>query len=260
MKKSFIFLFLALIIVSSAFVLAAGSGGGGVRKSVSSAKDDDKDQRMTVTNPVTDIDKNVSTKRELPEQASRGKGLKCGHLSTVRERVSCRLKLGREEAYEDNEISFLPEECRALEGGKQEKCIDKYNKTQRCWKFPVGDERIKCVKENLELKKSHKDEKLECRKLDGEEKGRCVQELKDKSYDLIKFRFYDLEERAEELKEKGVANEDDVVELVAALEEKKIEFNNASTIKEKKRIILEVRKIWKDFVKKIREGAKVNAE
>ncbi len=250
MRKSII-LFIVILLVSSALVFAAGSGGGGVRKSVSS-RDIDNDQ-VAVTKPVIGIDRNASVKRELPEQASRGKGLKCGHLSTVRERVDCRLKLQKDELYEENELLYLPEECRALEGEEQDKCIENYQKTQRCWKFPVGDARINCVKENLELKRSHKEEKQRCKQLEGDERKECVQKFKESAYDLIKFRFYDLEERAEKLKERGLASESDVVELVTALEEKKIEFNNASTVREKKRIILEVRQLWKEFIKKVRK-------
>ena len=211
------------------------------------------ERRSTKMIAVANVaDRTASGKRELPEQASRGKGLKCGHLSTVRERVDCRLKLERDELYEENELLYLPEECRALEGDEQDKCIENYQKTQRCWKFPVGDARINCVKENLKLK-TLKEEKESCKNKTGDERKICVNDYKKKAFDLVKFRFYDLEERAEELKEKEIADEEDVINLVSALEEKKAEFNNTSTIKEKKRIILEVRQLWKDFVRKVKK-------
>lgn len=257
MKKYFVFLFLALIIVSSAFVFAAGSGGGGVIKraktdSAASVENEEDNSAKDVTvKDAEEMGKIIDVRaKDLKEK----QGLKCGDLDATKERVKCRLKLSDDAYNEENKLSYLPEECRAItDEEKQNKCIEIYKKTQRCWSFQIGEGRIKCVKENLGLIRSHREEKVECRKLDGEERGKCISNLKEKSYDLVKFRFYDLEERAEKLKEKGLANEDDVVELIAALEEKKIEFNNTTTINDKKRIILEVRQLWKDFVLKIKE-------
>ncbi len=65
---------------------------------------------------------------------------------------------------------------------------------------------------------------------------------------MIKFRFYDLEERAEEMEELGVS-EELISEFVTNLEMKKQEFNNAKTKEERKQIILDVRKLWQDFIK-----------
>ncbi len=75
--------------------------------------------------------------------------LKCGNLKIVKERVKCRLTIQDYELAQEQELQYLPEECRALTDKKE--CINRYKLTQRCWKFPVGDKRIDCVKENLKL-------------------------------------------------------------------------------------------------------------
>lgn len=245
MKKILLFIFIMMIILSSYDIFAAGSGGGGrVIKRSQTTQETSQQETNEIQQKIVDL----------------SQGLKCGNLVSREERVRCRFNLENEEYARENELSYLPEECRDLTGERKNNCISLYKKTQRCWKFSVGDARIKCVKENLGLVRSHREEKIECRKIDGEERGKCISNLREKAFDLVKFRFYDLEERAEKLKDKGVASEDDVVKLVAALEEKKIEFNNASTISEKKKIILDVRQIWKDFVLKIKRGEKENAE
>ena len=86
----------------------------------------------------------------------------------------------------------------------------------------------------------------------GTERAQCISDVREKAFNLIKFRFYDLEERAEKLLEQGRVSQEDVVLLVSKLEEKKVEFNNAATIAQKRAIILEVRQIWREFAGKIK--------
>ena len=228
MKKIFILLFIALVLLNS--IYAAGGGGGG--RVIKRAQ---IEEQQTVQKPVEDL----------------SQGLKCGNLAVREERVKCRLNLEDEEYAKENELSYLPEECRDLTGEKRNNCINLYKKTQRCWKFPAGESRIQCVRENLNLGRNLSQEIKGC---DGKgtERSQCISDVREKVFNVIKFRFYDLEERAEKLLEEGRVSQEDVVLLVSKLEEKKVEFNNASTTAQKRAIILEVRQIWKEFVGKIK--------
>ena len=183
----------------------------------------------------------------VPEEPKKDEEIvKCGNLNTIKERVKCRLELKDYELSQEQGLNYLPEECRKLTFRKE--CISRYEQSQKCWKFPVGDERINCVKDNLNLG-NIKNEIAICNIKTSKDKTECRELIEEKVYDLIKFRFYDLEERAEGLIDKGV-NTELVADFVSEIELKKIEFNDAKTKEEKKEIILEVRKIWIDFIKK----------
>ena len=232
MNKNFIFLMIILIIISSAFVFAAGSGGGG--RVINRAETEPPEIVQIEQKPVNELDR-----------------LKCGDLDSRVERVRCRIKLEDEDYAKENELQYLPEECRDLSKDKKSRCINIYKKTQRCWQFPVGESRLQCVRESLNLGRVLSSEIKICDSK-GTERVQCISDVREKVFDLIKFRFYDLEERAEKLLKDGKIDEETVVQFVADLEIKKVEFNNAATIKEKKETILEVRQIWKEFVKKIK--------
>ena len=98
------------------------------------------------------------------------------------------------------------------------------------------------------------EEKKACSELTGEEKSVCVRELKNKVYNLIKWKFYDLEERAEDFMIRGLVDKDSVVDFIVKTEEKKVKFNEANSKEERKNIILDVRVAWTDLVKKIKEN------
>ncbi len=85
-------------------------------------------------------------------------------------------------------------------------------------------------------------------------KAKCGAELRKGVYGIIKFRFYNLEEKAEEYLEEGKAGLDDVVEIVTLLEGKKQEFNKAKTIDERKKIILNARAAWKEFEDSVKKN------
>lgn len=236
MKKILLFIFIMMIILSSYDALAAGSGGGGrVIKRAQTSQETSQQETNEVQQKVVDL----------------SQGLKCGNLASREERVRCRLNLEDEEYAKENELSYLPEECRDLAGERKNNCISLYKKTQRCWQFSVGESRLQCVRENLNLGRSLSAEIRNC-DARGTERAKCISDVREKTFNLIKFRFYDLEERAEKLAEEGKVSSDDLVLLVTKLEEKKVEFNNAATIAQKRAIVLEVRQIWKEFVKKVR--------
>ena len=179
--------------------------------------------------------------------------LKCGNLGTLKERISCRLGLEKDEQEKELELYYLPEECRTLSGSARGICIARYKSVQTCWKFPIGDERVSCVKRAMKLG-TIQEEKEACNKLTGEEKSTCVRELKNKVYDLIKWHFYDSEERAEDFMNRGLVDKETVTDYIEKTEQNKAKFNEAKTKEQRKDIILAVKKDWQEFAHIVREN------
>ncbi len=194
------------------------------------------------------IDEKIKEEKVKDEE-----GLKCWNLNTLKDRVKCRLEQEEEEQEEELELYYFPEECNALIGASRGICIARYKSVQTCWKFPVGQERVSCVKRAIRLE-AIQEEKEKCDTLKGMNKSICIREVKNKNYDLIKWRFYDLEERAEDFMTRGLADKEPVVDFIVKTEENKVKFNEADSKEKRKNIILDVRKDWKSFVNKIREN------
>lgn len=147
-------------------------------------------------------------------------------------------------------MQYLPEECRTIgDSAVRDQCVELYRKLQVCWEFPVGPDRIGCVKKIIKLG-DVATEVTACNRLPKNEIADCSITLRSKVWSLIKFRFYDLEERAEELLERG-APLDAVANFVAAQEAAKERFNLATTKEQRRAIILEVRAAWRQFVQTV---------
>ena len=206
MKIILLSILIVVLLISGHEIFAAGGGGGG-----KTVKRTEVPQEVDVIQPAKQ--KTVDLSQEL----------KCGNLSSRGERVRCRLSLEDEEYARENEILYLPEECRDMVEEKKNNCINLYKKTQRCWQFPVGESRLQCVRENLNLGRIFSTEIKTC-DAKGTERAKCISEIREKAFNLIKFRFYDLEERAEKISEEGKVSSEDVVLLVSMLEEKSVIF------------------------------------
>ena len=174
--------------------------------------------------------------------------LQCGDLASLRERIACRLKLEPVGIARENEIRYLPELCRAA-SGEQEKtsCIALYRSFAPCWVTPPGAERTACAKSVLGLVTDIKESAIGCKDQDEPARSECLGALRVKVYDLVLFRIYDLEERAEELSKLGVPFEA-IVDLSVAVEERKAVFKKAGTKEERKNAVLEVRAAWQKFL------------
>ncbi len=151
---------------------------------------------------------------------------------------------------------YLPEECRPLTSGKKETCVARYRALQPCWKNPVGLERSRCAAEKLELKGTIAAQLKECLKKQGADRAVCQAAVRDKVFAMIKFRLYDLSERAEDLIEKGVSR-DVVGDLVVAMETNKQTFNGATSYAARQKILNNARASWKKFVAKTKGKEKV---
>ncbi len=165
---------------------------------------------------------------------------KCSELQTRKARLKCRINLP-----EENEYDYLPEECRALSGSARGNCTANYQKAQKCWQFDRDERRFECARNEFALK-NIANERAECEAL-GTNKSICMRQLREKVDLLVKFRIYNLEDKAGRLKNKGVS-EDRVVDLIAALEDKKLAYNAAGTKDGKKKVLKEVRELWRVFV------------
>jgi len=182
---------------------------------------------------------------ELP-----GNRLKCGGYLDIEDRVRCRVSL-REDLETANEYeNFFPEECRTRADGHT-LCLQVYRNVQRCWAYSHGQERISCVKEELELG-NIREERQRCKALTGEEGENCTSTLTRKVYDLVKFRLYDLEEEAEGFLEDGRITEEESIDFIVQMEKGKVAFNAAKNTQERKDVLLWARKQWIGLLQKLR--------
>jgi hypothetical protein len=169
--------------------------------------------------------------------------LKCSDLPTMRERIACRIKLKQE-----NELNYLPEECRVLTGLERAKCINNYKTTILCFNKESDAERVNCARRAIGLQIAT----IQQAKLDCKGNQTCLNELKEKVFTLIKFRFYNLEYKAQEIMRKYNISESIVVNFISSIESKKQEFNNATSIEEKKRIVQDVMNLWRQFIDQVK--------
>jgi len=164
--------------------------------------------------------------------------LKCGGLLEIKDRVRCRINLENEQEEYQN---FFPEECRNHKD--PDKCLQIYRSVSECWDLITSKKRINCLKEKINLKENEICTSIECKK-----------ELNEKILTMIKLRFYNLEEQAEILEERGLLNKEPIIDFVAEIEQKKLEFNDAKNKQEMKQIIQDVRILWKNLIKNIKQN------
>ena len=208
--------FILLIVVQTAFGVYGVYGGSRVEKQPSSTAYAQKGQ--------------VSTEEFVDESK-----LKCRDNETLKERVRCRLR----NVLSEEKLDYMPEECKALEGKKRKDCLLTYEKVHKCLFLPNKTARYNCLKNKLEID-DIETEKMNCADLT------CKTKLREKVFNYVKFRLYELQEKAEKLLERG-ADEIEVVDFIAKLDGAKVEFNNATSIDAKKAVLKKVQGQWKEF-------------
>ena len=179
------------------------------------------------------------TATETAPVQEQSQDLKCGGYMMLEERVRCRLNLREEQAAEYE--NFFPEECRSWED--KNKCVALYQSVQSCWEFPTSAARISCLKNSVQVGE------VAAMKSSCAGNKTCLAALQDKVNLLIKLRFYNLEEAAEEFLEAGQLSTEKVVDFVIKMEQSKIAFNQAQTMEERKGIVLQVRKYWIELIR-----------
>lgn len=253
--------FLLMLLVIAPLVLSAGSGGGGSVPTTACTQDTwscsswgpcQRDETQTRTCYLVNDCPNVETPKPIESGTCAYvseilSSLKCYNLDSIEKRVQCRLDLTKDDLKKELEIAYLPEECRAIsDAGDKEDCVLLYSKSQKCWSLPISS-RTDCLKRILNLK-DIKEEKQSCNN-----NPSCSLSLKKNVYALIKFRFYDLEERTEGMYKKGLISKEKAADLIASLEEKKIAFNQANSKEERKQIIIDTKTMWNNFISGLRK-------
>ena len=192
---------------------------------------------------------------EQPPGERRCQEIQCGNKATLRDRIQCRLGLSPSGLGRELELEYLPEECRFSPSGSpaRSQCIELYKSFRPCWRLAVGPERSACARKIITLPEDLKEQAAICRQRF--EPETCLNELRQKASKMIKFRFYDLEQRAENLIDYG-ADVKLVTEFVATVYEKKDAFNRAATLSDRRKIILEVRAAWQDFARRVKGEVK----
>lgn len=179
------------------------------------------------------------------------KKLQCGDKADMKERVLCRLNLAPSALEQEYALQYLPEECRLIKDEKAKTlCIARYKSFKPCWSQDAGEKRNACARQALGIGHDTSKQFKDCSKQTDPET--CRKQVRQKIYEMIKFRFYDLEERAEEFIEDGV-DKNIIADFTVFIVEKKNEFNRAKNNKERKRITLEVRNEWKKLIEKVKE-------
>ncbi len=248
MKKLFLLLIgLALPI----FVFAAGAGGGGSGSAASNIGEGFLAPSVgSLQPPATPAPTPVAPeqKKELPPLRTHF----CYTLPKLQQRIECRLGLSEQDLAAEYAKQYLPEECRAIKNKKEQaSCVDRYKALTPCWENPVGDERLSCAKEVLGFPDDLADARNACKAIVvKKEKAQCLASLAGKVFSLTKFRFYDLNERAEDfLKEHATDDGRPGIQFIVTSELNKQSFNTARTKAQRLQIIRKERAAWQKFVR-----------
>ena len=243
-------LVLVLCLLFSLFAYAVYSGGPRSDTGNASGPEPSYGRDRAQPRPVPPVPPAPPAAAPVPAKG-KAQGLdesrfKCRAQASAIERIQCRLHLTDEELAETApdgtaEIYYLPEECRPLAEGEKGACVSAYARVQTCWRFE-GALREECIRKRVGLdeKATVRDEKIRCLN------DACRAGLRQKVFSLVKFRFYSLEDKAAKLLRKGV-DEKTVSEFIAALEQKKQDFNAAQSLAAKKEIVREAVKLWNSF-------------
>ncbi len=264
MKPRVVFVLMVLLLLPITF--SAGSGGGGSTSSSSTVNQCPQDTWVCTSWSACQKDGTQARTCKLAENCNRGTpkpvetasctyvselvaSLKCMNLQTLKQRVDCRLGLNDSDLRTELQIAYLPEECRALyDPDEKDACIKLYSDSQPCWKLPQGEQRRDCLRHILNILDIEK-HKQYCG-----QGAACLIDLRRKVYALIKFSFYDLEERTEDLYKDGKITRQQAVEIISQLEVEKMNFNQATSKQQRQQIIKGTKDIWRDFAGHIKSG------
>jgi len=185
-----------------------------------------------------------------PFTSRRCENLQCGNKEFIDERIQCRLELEPAGLVRELELQYFPEECRSFSDEKQrDECVELYRSADTCYNFSRAEDRFNCLRSLLSAPRDFRSAYADCGKRFAEARIICEDDLKQAVFTLVKFRFEDMSKRAQNLLPLGVSVLD-VTEFVSTVELKKQEFNDAETKFDRREIVLDVRRAWRDFVQK----------
>ncbi|MDO8555786.1 MAG: hypothetical protein Q7R96_01260 [Nanoarchaeota archaeon] len=183
----------------------------------------------------------TGTPETAEEPPTKNTARPCDDLATIYERISCRINLP-----ETQEYNYLPEECRNIGGTTGDQCITRYKQLQSCFTTKDYDVQISCARKKLAWTTTTvKKEAAFCKT--AENFATCKQVLIEKTYNLIKFRIYILEQHINDLYKEGNITEQQATKIITTLEITKQQFNQATTIPAKKAVLAAAQEALKKF-------------
>lgn len=176
----------------------------------------------------------------------------CANLDDLRGRITCRMDKTEEALQiELTPENYMPEGCRWGSDTWREKCKVRYRQIHDHYELPLGAPRMEAIKADLGLEAKLKPMSAQCPNNDAD----CQKTYRAKIEHLIVARFYDAEERAEELFALGKLPEEDLIELVALISEAKVAFYDATKSDDRvdlqREIIEDLRDEWNDYMNDI---------
>lgn len=284
MKKLFVLVLLFLIFPGTAF--AKGGSGGQLptapaasldqpaasqptnppgAETAPAAKEEPKAVSKPALTPSGTSAPPAEKKKSLPPQKEPEKaapkpavllGKKhCGQLEKLEDRIKCRFGVSEEVLKEELKTAYFPEGCRRGKPEWQEACKARYKAIGPCWyleqtagdKYPAK-KIYSCLKKELKLADELKPVKSYCKDKDAS----CAEEYQKSVYNLIISRFYDAEQRAEDLRTQGRLSDEDTQAFIVFISRQKLAFYDAQTKAERVKIIQDVGAEWQKLLKKLK--------
>lgn len=256
--KKYLLAAASIFLVTSLSVFAAGGGGGGGGVSTPTPTPDPVPTIVTTPEPAScaqgpwacaewnscqmnghqtrtcalNLDCKAAATTPKPAEDQVCSGLKCGQLSTLKERVQCRLELKPAELKTEFDILYFPEYCKVEETEEEQKeCIALYKAFKPCWDMPMGAKRLKCGMKVSGIKKTPESDRIKCNKQKGDAKKSCQEEVKESTEHYILFQMYEYSMRAENMLKKQQAVISEVTDFDVFVEEtkQKVEKTNSTT-------------------------------
>lgn len=173
----------------------------------------------------------------------------CSKLATVEERVKCRVEKSEADfAVELLPENYFPEGCRWGTPEWQEKCKTRYKAVHDLYNLPIGEERMSAIKKELALPENLTPVAEWC---EGKAEA-CLEEYPDKIVHLIVARFYDVEQRAEELNVEGKITDEQLIDFVVKVSKAKVAMydgkNQTDPYEARKKVIEDLKVEWNKLV------------
>lgn len=222
-----LFLVLLVLVLFFPFVLGVGGGGGG-----GGGNSGPSPEELVVQSEI----------------AARESGFGCREQPSMAERIVCRLGFPVTGA-----LDYQPEECRSKVLQGKIDCYDFYASVQPCWLNESDSERVSCARAAIGLLNPIKDERAQCETLNTANKAVCKQKLRVNVGKLVKFRLYQLSQKALYFHDEG-APRDQVVAFIQYIEETKQKYSGLGSKDAKIQLIREVQSKWSAFVGQIKDS------
>lgn len=175
----------------------------------------------------------------------------CGMKSSAKERIECRLSADAETLILEQQVAYNPEGCRRGSEAWQEECQERYRAVGPCWNnedfqgnFYDGKRVISCLKEKLALPETLQPIETYC---EGKAAS-CEQDYRMKVHHLIVARFYDAEQRVEDLYAHNRINFKTTTEFITMISQAKIDFYDANTKADRLEVIDRVSQEWNSLI------------